>query len=663
MGPTFRKGFSPFFFLGIVSMVAAKTSNPFDRITPVPANETIPVMDFFRPPVFYRPQLNATASHFAALVSTGADRIDAVVYDFAAKKFERVTGGQDLDVDDCDWLGEKHLLLELSQKKIYAFGLVVSELGKLRNPKFVDRYNASVVVGIPRAEPLKPLIWLAKDASKSGSVGEVLQIDALRERAGGVAGQLSNTLRTFPSPKGGEPVDYIADKDGDLAFGLVVKDGVFSLHRFVTDRWEKSPVDLDHINVFGPGDKPGELIVLGPVQKNQPGALRRFDAATGQPGEVLYQSETHDLYDVRLYRHPTNGRLLGLFFDERLPKIVWLDAAYTRLQATLEEAFPDLVVHVLGSDRLEKNFFVMVRSDCVPPRYFYFNRERGTLAVVTTSAPWIDAARMMPMKGLRFKTRDGIELDGYITLPLGASQEKPAPLVVLPHGGPHARTTWGWDPEVQFLASRGYAVFQPNYRGSTGYAWRARQDVWDFRKMHHDVTDGVKTLLKTGFIDPDRMAIMGASFGGYLAISGAAFEPDLYRCAITIAGVFDWERVMREAKRHGEKNAKFGVLRRHLGDPKLEGEKFEEISPLRHVKQIKIPVYVAHGTADDIASVSESKRLLAELKKHGVAFEKKIEFDEGHGFQRLQNQVELYTALEKFLATHLATRRTAVASP
>jgi dipeptidyl aminopeptidase/acylaminoacyl peptidase len=210
---------------------------------------------------------------------------------------------------------------------------------------------------------------------------------------------------------------------------------------------------------------------------------------------------------------------------------------------------------------------------------------------------------------------------------------------------------------VQFLASRGYAVFQPNYRGSMGTAWRfPEEDMWAFRKMHNDVTDGVKTVLKTGLIDANRLAIMGGSFGGYLALSGAVHEPGLYRCAITIAGVFDWERVMKQAKGNVYLRGQYGVLKRELGDPKTHQEKFEELSPIYRVNQIKIPIFVAHGKEDPVASVAQSKDLLKQLKKFGVAYEKQIERGEGHGFHQLEHNVELYTALEAFLGKHLAMR-------
>jgi len=162
--------------------------------------------------------------------------------------------------------------------------------------------------------------------------------------------------------------------------------------------------------------------------------------------------------------------------------------------------------------------------------------------------------------------------------------------------------------------------------------------------------------LKTGLIDPDRIAIMGSSFGGYLAICGVAYEPDLYRCAVTISGIFDWEQVIKESRDNEYGRSSYGVLRRHLGNPAQHQEMFNRISPLRAVDHIKVPVFVAHGGSDHVADVAESKKLISKLKKHKVPFEKQIENDEGHGFHKLENEVELYTAIEAFLKTNLAPR-------
>jgi dipeptidyl aminopeptidase/acylaminoacyl peptidase len=236
-------------------------------------------------------------------------------------------------------------------------------------------------------------------------------------------------------------------------------------------------------------------------------------------------------------------------------------------------------------------------------------------------------------------------------------------LVVLPHGGPWARDSWGFDRESQFLASRGYAVLKPNYRGSRGYAWMfPEEDTYDFRKMHDDVTDATKALIASGLIDGNRVAIMGTSFGGYLALSGVVNEPKLYRCAVTIAGVFDWAQQIKDKKFDQYDSPAFGWLMRKLGSPEQQREKFAAISPVRQVDQVRVPVFVSHGKDDPVADIGQSKRLISELEKHHVPHEALLVGEEGHGMAHLNNEVELYSRIETFLAKYLGPATPATAA-
>ena len=240
-------------------------------------------------------------------------------------------------------------------------------------------------------------------------------------------------------------------------------------------------------------------------------------------------------------------------------------------------------------------------------------------------------------------------------MPAGASKENPAPLVVLAHGGPWVRDTWGYDGEVQFLANRGYAVLQPNYRGSPGYNWMfPEEDEWDFRKMHNDVTDATKTMIASGLIDSGRIAIMGGSFGGYLAVSGVVNEPALYRCAVTMAGVFDWEQLIKDKKYNKYESPTYGRMLRKLGDPKQQPEKFDSISPGRHADQIRVPVFVSGGKDDQTVEIEQSKTLISALNRFKVPHETYIVSEEGHGMAHFDKRVELYTRIESFLAKNLA---------
>jgi dipeptidyl aminopeptidase/acylaminoacyl peptidase len=357
----------------------------------------------------------------------------------------------------------------------------------------------------------------------------------------------------------------------------------------------------------------------------------------------------------RVLRHPGTGAISGIDLYRGKFGTIWFDSDCATTQAQLNKVFPGMTVELLDGHSTRNRIIVGTSSDRSPAAYYFFDRSKVELQPIMDIAPGIPVERMRPKQSMTFKARDGCAVDCYLTLPENAARKKPLPLVVLVHGGPSARDEWEWDPEVQFLASRGYAVFQPNYRGSTGYDWRFPVgDDWKFRKMHQDVTDGVRQLLQSDWFDPQRAAIMGGSFGGYLAVCGAAYEPGLYRCAITEAGVFDWTLMMNAARREQRESLRYEVLRRFLGDPKQSQAEFAEISPLDHIDQVKIPVLIAHGRSDPVVSVEQSKRLIAELKRRKVPCEVLIKSGEGHGMSRLDDRVELYTMVEAFLARNLA---------
>ena len=649
----------------LIAPALAKKEDPLERMKPVPANEPIPVIDFFRPRVFTNPELNPAGTHFAAIISTRDDRLDLIAFDLATKKAERISGGTDHDIANHEWLNDRRLLFSVIRDKLYASGLFAVELGRFSQSYALERRNAITPVGFPKNNPLHAIIWIRHSARDNGADGGVLKIDTRRSMdakdgmifMNGDDGIRADIVQSYPAPPEGVPTRYMADHTGELAFAITSKDGRPTLYRYVEKKWERSPLNLGRYSLVGVGDKTDELLVLAAKKPEKPRALHRFNAATGELGELLYQDDEYDIADGRFSRHPVNNRVLGVQYNRKGPQSIWFDEAYKLIQARLDQSFPNEWVRIIGSDREEKQFFVSVFSDVNPGAYYRVELKTSSAQLITNVTPWIDPARMRPMHVLSYKTRDGHDMQAYVTMPAGASKENPAPMVVLPHGGPWARDNWGWDAEAQFFASRGYAVLQPNYRGSTGSAWRfPSEDMWSFTKMHDDVTDAVKAALKTGLVDQDRLAIMGGSFGGYLALSGAAHEPDLYRCAISVAGVFDWERVIKDSKNSEYARGAYGLLRRKLGDPKLMQEKFESISPIKHVAKIKIPIFVAHGVEDQRATIAQSKELIKELKKHSLPYEKQIERGEGHGFRHVENQVELYTAVEAFLGKHLTKR-------
>jgi dipeptidyl aminopeptidase/acylaminoacyl peptidase len=262
----------------------------------------------------------------------------------------------------------------------------------------------------------------------------------------------------------------------------------------------------------------------------------------------------------------------------------------------------------------------------------------------------LDTTKLQPRQPVAYPARDGLVIHGYLTLPAGAAGRR-VPLIVHPHGGPFGvRDDWGFDAEVQFLASRGYAVLQPNYRGSGGYGQKFEQA--GFRewggKMQDDLTDGVKWAIDQGFADPERICIYGASYGGYAALAGVTFTPELYRCAINYVGVSDLRVIASVARYFDRGSLLFNKTR--IG----EGAMLDERSPVNYVQNIRVPTLHAYGDNDVRVIQEHWMRLEAALKRYHKPYEYITENKEGHGFGHEESRMRFYGLVEKFLEKNLA---------
>ncbi|HWA86711.1 MAG TPA: alpha/beta fold hydrolase [Opitutus sp.] len=671
-------------FLALLKLGASEKLD-LSRVAPVPDGREIPIMDFFRLPLWYEPTLNPSGTHVAALVDTGQDHLGVAIYGLESKKIETLDASRNSDKDlyNCLWLDDKRLVFFESAQKLYGLGMYAAEVGRLHTAYPLLQYCGAVLVSIPPADRLHPLVWMRYDQLEEGSQNDsgvaVVDsgvktgtiVDFTKAMAPDVVWNEINLARddnrkhvlsTFPLPPGGLGAGYMADREGHLAYAFTWSGGLLTMHRWTKEKkWEKCPINPETTDIFGAGDEPDEVIAGVPGEAGKPRVLRMMKASTGEPGPELLNDKEYD-FEGRLWHDRASGRVIGASYQREGPVMVWFDEKYRDVQKLLDGFFKGQIVRIIDNNDAGTLFLIATFTDRQPPVYSWVDIAKRTAGLIKSSRPWIDPKRMRPMQMIKFRTRDGRHLDAYVTLPAGASKAHPAPLVVLPHGGPWVRDTWGFDEEVQFLASRGYAVLQPNYRGSPGYDWMFPDtDLWDFRKMHDDVTDATKAMLGTGLVDPGRVAIMGGSFGAYLALSGVVNEPSLYRCAVTIAGVFDWAAVMRNKRFDRYDNPTYSRLLLKLGDPKRQAEKFDEISPVRHVDQVRVPVFVAHGKEDPVADIGQSRELISELEKNHVPHETMIVGGEGHGMAHLKNEVELYERIEAFLARNLAPEAAAAA--
>ena len=580
------------------TLVTTVTRSAVDlsRLTPVPPDQTIPVEDFFRPGRIYSPSLNKSGTRVAAITSGEDDKTMLLILDVATWKPEILYAQNNKEVYSYKWLTDDRIMFNVSKDKRFADSMLVAQLGKKTKMYYLFRYGLTQIVGVPKADPLKPIVRIKGgtdgrddlgaaviNAKLNVDTGRGAQTEKMSEWAFAQFINKQHIVRLLPEVDRdwGQVTAFQADREGELAYAYTIRDGIPKMHVLQDNKWSPSPIDLDAYHVHRVADTVGNILVTEALTSGAPAKVYELNVATGKVGEMIFQDEAYS-FAGELYRDRRTDRIVGAIYDRAGPVSVWFDETYQRLQTALNAFFPQKVVRIYDSDDQARLFIVRVYSDQSPPAYHLVDLKQNKVTLIADSHPWLDPNRMQRTNIIQFTTAEADKLDAYVTLPAGASKENPPPLIVLPHGGPWARDRWGFNAEVQFLASRGYAVLQPNYRGSTGSGWKfSKADQWDFVKMHDDVTRATKALIRSGYVDPDRVAIMGSSFGGYLALMGAVHEPDLYQCAITFAGVFDWEESVKTAALFKHENPEYQLFVRNLGDPDEEAEKYERFSPGR----------------------------------------------------------------------------------
>ena len=411
--------------------------------------------------------------------------------------------------------------------------------------------------------------------------------------------------------------------------------------------------DLEDEGESGPVtfDKGGTALYLTDSRGTDTSCLLKMDIRT-QLARSVAQDPSYDIGGILV--NPATYEPEAVAFSRTRQEWVVLDAGlrddFTRIRGISDGDF-----FIQSRDNADTRWIVAFNLDKGPGAFYLYDRRTKKAEFLFYTMPQLKRYTLAAMEPVSFLSRDGLMLHGYLTYP-AAKQKKLLPLVVNVHGGPWVRDTWGYNPRCQWLANRGYACLQVNYRGSSGYGKKflnAGNKEWG-GKMHDDLIDAVNWAIRQGIADPKRVAIFGASYGGYAALAGATFTPDVFACAISAVGPSNLITFIKTIPPYW--TSYLQTIHKRIGDPDTEAEFLRSRSPLFKVDNIKIPVFIAQGANDPRVKKEESEQIVEAMKRKGLYYEYLLFPDEGHGFVKPANRLKFYAAAERFLAKYLGGR-------
>ena len=439
------------------------------------------------------------------------------------------------------------------------------------------------------------------------------------------------TLRVVMASNGLDQYFLYRDKEGDL-FKNILK---------INYRDRFYPLSFDAQN---------ETLYMSSSLGRDKAAIVQINPKTGKELKLIYSNPEFDVQDF-FYSYVRAKPIYVGYIDWK-NEIGTMDSSVTQSLKKLNAAFPKLEVKVVDMDSMETYFLLRVYNDRNWGYYYLFNRLNKQLTKLADLSPWIHEEEMSAMKPIQFSARDGIKIHGYLTLPKG-SIGKGMPLIINIHSGPFNRNVWMFDRETQFFASMGCAVLQINYRGSTGYGKEFCESSfkqWG-KKIQDDITDGTKWAIREGIADPEKIGLYGFGFGGYCSLEGAIREPKLYACVVSYSGIdnlFDYIKDVPPVYKVFSNR-----LNETIGDPVKDFKNIRDVSPVFHIGEFKVPVFIAQGGRDNRVSINETDYFVKELKRKEVKVTYFVKPNEGRYFTKEEDKLDYYHELEKFLQQNL----------
>ena len=602
------------------------------------------VEDFFRNPEKTAYQLSPDGSYFSFLAPFER-RMNIFVQKIGEKTAVQITHETDRNIGGYFWAGNNRLVYVKDSGGDENFKLFAVDKNGL-NTRDLTPFNQ---IKIELIDPLREqeeyiIIGMNKN---NPMLFEPYRINIMT----GSYTQLAKNENPV------EPMtQWKTDHEGKLRLAIQMVDGINQriLYR-KTEEENFEEVFTTNFKVsfqplFFEFDNQDIVFVASNVNRDKSVIVRYDMVQKKEIGAPLFE---HPEVDVSQLMYSKKRKLLtGVSYTTWKKKYHFFDEQRKSMQEKLEAQLPGHEVAITSSNKEETKFMVRTYSDRSLGAYYFYDQKTDNLEKITEVSPWLDENDLSPMKPIKFQARDGLTIHGYLSLPRNAGNQ-PHPTVILPHGGPWHRDSWGYHPEVLLLTHRGYAVLQVNFRASTGYGrkfWEAGFKQWG-QKMQNDISDGVQWLINKEIADPKRIAIYGGSYGGYATLAGITFTPELYACAIDFVGVSNLFTFMKTIPPYWKPYLE--TLYEMVGHPEKDKDMMTAYSPALHVNKISVPLFVVQGANDPRVNIDESDQIVRSLRGRGIDVPYMVKYDEGHGFHNEENRIAFYKAMTGFLFTHL----------
>ena len=629
------------------SLFSCTYENTNQKINAIVIAKQIPLEDFFKNPEKSSYQISPDGS-FYSFMAPYKNRMNIFIQKISDSSATQLTFEEARDIAGYFWPNNEQIVFlkdEGGDENFHLFGVNIDGSNPISFTDF-DGVRAQIIDDLPDQKDFV-VIGLNK---RNKQVFDPYRLNL----------KTGETSMLAENP--GNIQGWMFDHDGKLRIATAIVDGVNQsiLYRENEEDEFKTIITTNFKEGFNPQffTFDNKNIIGSSNLGRDKSVIVEFDPITAKEVRVLYANDDYDVNGVGYSRK--RKVITAAYFESWKSERHYFDSTSKAIFEKIQKQLSGYEIGITAINKDENIIILRTYSDKSLGSYYIYNSDDDKMEKIVDVSPWINENEMSNQLPIDYQSRDGLKINGYLTLPKGYNMEnaKNLPVVINPHGGPWARDSWGFNPEIQFLANRGYAVLQMNFRGSTGYGrkfFEASFKKWG-REMQDDITDGTQWLIDKGIADSSRIAIYGGSYGGYATLMGLVKEPQMYAAGVDYVGVSNMFTFMKTIPPYWEPMLE--MMYEMVGDVEKDSAMLREVSPVFHVDKIKAPLFIAQGKNDPRVNIDESDQMVKAMRDKGIKVEYLVKNNEGHGFRNEENRFDFYRAMEKFLNTQLSKRDT-----